>query len=179
MASTTFEKELEQYGTICWPNVGRSMWPLIREGRDLMVITRKGPDRCRLYDIILFLRKNADGTNVYIVHRILKVNKDGTYWVVGDNCVSGNTVYEEQILGVLTFVIRGGRHEIPVTNHWYRAYVALWCSCYPLRFFLLRWRERMLRLLKPLYHVFLPLSKQTQNKKTGEPGCKPREKRHD
>ncbi len=61
------------------------------------------------------------------------MNGDGSYWIVGDNCVSGETVREEQIIGVLRAVERDGR-QISVTDPAYRAYVGLWCGCYPLRF---------------------------------------------
>jgi len=135
--TTTFEEELNEQGWLCWTNVGISMMPLLRQGRDLLLIARKGSERCRKYDTILFLRPNPDGTSSHIVHRILKVNDDGTYWVVGDNCESGDIVRDEQILGILTAVIRDGKKEISVTDLRYRLYVHLWCDCYPLRFFIL------------------------------------------
>ena len=74
-----------------------------------------------------------------MLHRILKVNEDGTYWIVGDNCISGETVAEGQILGILTGVIRDGK-PLDFASLAYRLYVNTWCRWYPVRFFLLRLR---------------------------------------
>lgn len=136
---TTFEEVLARKGKLIWTNVGVSMLPLLRENRDLMVISRKGPERCKKYDAVLFRRPGVSGRGEYVMHRILRVNEDGTYWIVGDNCCSGETVREENVLGILTEVVRDGK-TIRVTDKGYLLYVHLWCDCYPVRFFLLRCR---------------------------------------
>ena len=134
-----FEDLLERDGRLVYTNKGVSMMPLLREDRDLMVIEKKGPGPCRKYDAVLFRRPGLEGRGAYVLHRILRCNADGSYWIVGDNCCSGETVREEQILGVLRAVVRDGK-TVPVTAPLYRLYVHLWCDCYPLRFFLLRLR---------------------------------------
>ena len=53
---TSFEEELERSGSIVFTNKGVSMMPLLRQNRDLMVIEKKGPARCKKYDVILFKR---------------------------------------------------------------------------------------------------------------------------
>lgn len=147
--TSRFEDVLDRFGQLVYPNTGVSMLPLLREGRDLMVIDRKSGEACKKYDAVLFKRPGAVGRGAYVLHRILRVNPDGSYWIVGDNCCSGETVREEQIRGVLSAVIRGGR-RIPVTNPGYRLYVTLWCRFYPLRFAVIRtrhWAGRCLRRL--------------------------------
>ena len=52
--TTTFEEILDRFGKLVYPNKGVSMKPLLRQGRDLMVIERKGPEPCRKYDAVLF-----------------------------------------------------------------------------------------------------------------------------
>lgn len=137
---STFEQQLEEHGRLVFTNKGVSMMPLLREDRDIMVIERKGAERCKKYDAVLFRRPGMEGRGAYVLHRILRVNPDGSYWIVGDNCVSGETVREEQILGVLTAVVRDGR-TVSVTDRGYRLYVRLWCAPYRLRFFILRARN--------------------------------------
>ena len=129
---TTFEALLQRDGRLVYTNRGVSMMPLLRENRDLMVIERKGPERCRRLDVVLFKRPGAVGRGAYVLHRILRVNPDGTYWIIGDNCVQGETVQEEQILGILTAVVRDGE-TIPVTDLRYRLYSRLWCGNVPFR----------------------------------------------
>ena len=74
---SSFEEELEQNGTLVFPNKGTSMMPLLRQNRDLMVIEKRGPERLRKYDAVLYKRGES-----YVMHRILKV-RDRDYWIVG------------------------------------------------------------------------------------------------
>ena len=137
--SVSYEELLEKNGEFIYTVRGVSMMPLLRQRRDLIVIEKKGPERLKKYDTALFVRpKGADGRD-YVLHRVLKASDDGTYWIVGDNCVSGDTVREEQILGVMTSLVRNGK-TIRVTDPGYRLYVTLWCRPYRLRIALLRLR---------------------------------------
>ncbi len=145
--NTSFEEELEQHGTIVFTNKGVSMMPLLRQDRDLIVIEKKGPERCKKYDVVLFKRGEK-----YILHRILKV-REKDYYIAGDNCRRGEYVPDEKILGVLTQVVRDGKVVTPGDKA-YQSYVLLWCGCYPLRqgLFFLRDGVRFLgrRLYKSL-----------------------------
>ena len=141
MAETlSFEQVLERDGRLVYTNKGVSMLPLLREDRDLMVIDKKPSEGVKKWDAVLFRRPGLTGRGAYVLHRVLRVNGDGSCWIVGDNCLSGETVKEENILGVLRAVVRDGR-TIPTDSRRMRAYVWLWCVCPPLRFFLLRLRN--------------------------------------
>lgn len=133
MNKSTFEEVLEKHGQLVYTNVGDSMWPLLREGRDLMVIDKKPQGRLKKYDAIFYKRPCGK----YIMHRILKVRKDD-YVLCGDNrWLREFGVKDEWILGVLTAVVRNGK-KIPVTSWKYRFYVHLWCDFYWIRAFILR-----------------------------------------
>ena len=96
----TFEELLEQKGYIVYTNVGRSMMPLLRQRRDIIEIRKKGPERCKKYDVVLYKR---DGR--YILHRILEVLPDGKYIIAGDNnTFLEKDITDDQILGVMTRV---------------------------------------------------------------------------
>ena len=123
---SSFEEELEQNGTLVFPNKGTSMMPLLRQNRDLMVIEKRGPERLRKYDAVLYKRGEK-----YVMHRILKV-RDRDYWIVGDHCRVGESVRDEQILGVLKQVVRDGR-TITAEDPAYRRYVRLGCDFFPVR----------------------------------------------
>ena len=137
--TATFEDVLDRMGVLTYTNKGVSMMPLLREDRDLMVIRKKGPERCRRLDVVLFRRPQVTGRGAYVLHRVLRVNDDGTYWIVGDDCIGGETVPDERVLGVLEAVVRDGK-TIPVTSRGYLAYSHLWCDFYPVRVLLLRAR---------------------------------------
>ena len=146
---TTFEEELARTGWLAYTNVGVSMLPLIREGRDVIVIERRDPADVRRYDTVLFLRPGVQGRGRYVLHRVLKRYPDGRFWIVGDNCVSGEDVRPQDVLGVMTKLNRAGKNVQP-TDFWYRVYVALWCAPWPLRFVLLRCKRFVRRVLSAI-----------------------------
>ena len=129
----TFEEELALHGRFVFTNVGRSMMPLLRENRDLMLIERRPTDedghplRLSRYDAVLYKRGER-----YILHRILKVLPEG-YVICGDhNWRREYDVRDDQIIGVMTAFVRDGT-ETPVTDRRYMRYVHLWCDFYHLR----------------------------------------------
>ena len=129
-----FEDVLERDGRLVYTNRGVSMLPLLRQGKDVMIIDKLGPEGCRLYDAVLFKRDNGQ----YVLHRVMKI-RDRQYWILGDNCVNGEWVREEQLLGVLRGVVRGGRKRtLSAESLGYRLYVRLWCVPWRLRIFLQR-----------------------------------------
>lgn len=144
MNTTTFEEELNRRGRIVFTNVGKSMMPLLRQGRDLMVIEKKGPERCRKYDAVLFKRDNGQ----YVLHRILEV-REKDYLIVGDNCDQKEYVDDSHILGILKEVVRDGK-TISVEDTSYQRYVRLWCGCFPLRAGLLRIRHTVGKALRKI-----------------------------
>lgn len=146
---TSIKTELEESNVLIYTNKGVSMMPLLRQNRDLMIIEKKIPGQLKKYDAVLFMRANGQ----YVLHRILKV-REKDYWIVGDNCVSGEYVTEDQILGVLTGVIRDGK-QINVTDLGYRLYVHLWCDCYPVRFFILRCKNKVFGVLRRIKRMIL------------------------
>ncbi|GEM_PF-295704 len=135
--TTTFEEVLNSTGKLLYKNVGVSMMPLIREGKDIMIIEKEPLNNLKKLDAVLFTRPGVIGRGAYVLHRILKVNKDGTYWIVGDHCFGGETVKRENIIGVLTGVVRDGK-TISINDKNYKFYVHLWCDLYPIRFIILR-----------------------------------------
>lgn len=142
MGSTTFEEEISRSGGIVYTNIGRSMMPLLRQHKDLMVI-EKPNGRCRKYDVPLYKRDSGK----YVLHRILKVRKDD-YVICGDHCWRKEYgITDRHIVGVLTAVVRDGK-TIPVTDRRYLAYVHLWCDFFYIRAAILYLKEGMRRLIR-------------------------------
>lgn len=138
----TFEQALETRGSFVAPAKGESMRPLIRPGRDLVEITRKGPERCKQHDAALYLR---DGK--YVLHRVLQVRPDD-YVMAGDHQIEKETgVTDAQILGVLSAVIRNGK-RVAVTDRGYRFYVRVWCGLFPVRRAIRSGKAAALRAMK-------------------------------
>lgn len=139
-STTSFEEILNATGYLAYTNVGTSMMPLLRQGRDVMEIRRKGDERCKKYDAVLYKVHDR-----YILHRILKV-RENDYVIAGDHCFRKEYgITDHQILGVLTGVTRGRKH-IRVTDIPYQCYVHLWCDLYPIRAGILYCKYQMKRV---------------------------------
>ena len=142
MNKSSFEEEIKKSGRIIYTNVGDSMMPYIKQGRDVLVISEVN-GRLNKYDVPLYKRDSGQ----YVLHRILK-GRENDYVICGDN--RWNKEYgitDRHIIGILTGVIRGGQ-EIPVTSRKYRIYVHLWCDLFTVRAFILRVCQFVKRRLK-------------------------------
>lgn len=140
MSKSSFEEILARDGKLVYSNVGDSMLPLIRQGRDLLMIVPPA-GRLKKYDIPLYKRDSGQ----YVLHRILAV-RDKDYVICGDNRWSREYgITDSHIIGVLTAIIRDGK-EIPMSDWRLRFYAHLWCDLFPLRAFILRGLHVLKRL---------------------------------
>lgn len=129
--NSTIKEQLEQKGRIIYTNVGVSMMPLLRQGRDVMII-EKPQGRLRKYDVPLYIRDGA-----YVLHRIIKVRKQD-YVICGDNCINREYgVTDGDIIGVMTGIIRDGK-TVSTNSLGYKLYYHLWCDFLPIRTLILK-----------------------------------------
>ena len=117
MRTATYEEILAQEGKLVYSNVGVSMLPLLRQGRDLFIVEKRGPDRLKAGDVVLYRRPPAQ----YVLHRIVEV-REKDYVILGDNCVNREYgITDGDILGVMTGFVRNGKQHA-VTEPGYRLY---------------------------------------------------------
>lgn len=144
MSKSTFEEELKEKGTLIYTNVGTSMRPLIRQGKDVMIIKRPeewGVCKHKLKKMDVPLYKRDSGQ--YVLHRVVKVTEEG-YVLRGDNTYSNEYgITDKHILGVLTGVIRNGK-EVSVNSLGYRVYSYVWYYTYYIRKIVV-WMKRKIR----------------------------------
>ncbi len=130
--ATTFEEILQRDGVLMYRTKGVSMLPLIREGRDLMIVESIHDKALRITDVVLFKRKNGD----YVLHRLMW-QRNGKYVIIGDNLWDAERwISRSQILGVMTAVVRGGR-RIEMSSIRMKCYSWLMWLTYPVRAVLL------------------------------------------
>ena len=131
---------LESQGTVEIPVRGRSMWPMLREGKDTVILSSI-QEPLKKFDIPLYQR--ADGS--YVLHRIVST-KEG-YTCSGDNQFTYEKgLTDTQMLAVLT-AFRRGERLVSLHSPLYWLYVRLWCATRALRYFLFRVLRKLKRLL--------------------------------
>ena len=139
------EQYLSENGTLTYSNKGTSMMPLLREGKDMFTLRRKGAERCRAGDVVLYKRPPKD----YVLHRVVEV-RENDYVILGDNCVSYEYgIKDSDILGVMTGFTRGGR-EYSIESRGYRLYTFIILHAKGIRIFTRRalsWALRKLRYI--------------------------------
>ena len=121
----TFEEVLARDGKLVYKTRGKSMEPMLRQDRDLVILGAPS-DRLQRYDVAMYRRGKA-----YVLHRVIQV-RGNDYLFRGDNTYAEEIVYPEAVIGVLTGFVRKGK-QISVTDRKYRLYVKCWCAAYPLR----------------------------------------------
>lgn len=121
MTELTYEEYLEKNGSMTYSNVGTSMMPLLKQGRDLFTVTKKDSERCRKYDVVLYRRP----PDKYVLHRVVKV-RENDYVILGDNCINKEYgITDDDILGVMTSFVHKGK-QYTVNDMTYRIYSHLW-----------------------------------------------------
>lgn len=102
------------------PPRGKSMLPLIREGRDSVILSPV-TGRLKKYDIPFYRRH--DGT--YVLHRVVGFDKGG-YIMCGDNQFTlEHGIGDADLIAVVTAIRRGGK-LIKLNGPLYCTYVRLW-----------------------------------------------------
>lgn len=132
MNSVTFEEIIKKDGKLVYKTRGTSMQPMLRQGRDLVIIEPL-KRRPQVFDIVLYRRKDG----AHVLHRIIKVRKSD-YIIRGDHTYLAETgITDEDIEGILTGFVRNGK-QYRMSDPAVRLYGRLWHLIFPLRW--LCWR---------------------------------------
>ena len=135
--SISFEEYLNANGSLTYTNVGVSMLPLLRQGKDLFTVAKKGAARCKVGDVVLYKRP----PDKYVLHRVVEV-RPNDYVILGDNCVAREYgIRDADILGVMTGYVRGGKTHT-IDERGYRLYTWWILHFTGLRIF---WKKSVMR----------------------------------
>ena len=116
MNKTDIKTELEKNGAVICPSEDTSMMPLLRQGKDFMIIKNRCGEKLKVGDAVLCIRGNN-----YVLHRIVAEVSDG-YLICGDNRKTAQHVFDGEIIGIMTGFIRDGK-ETSVEDPGYKKYV--------------------------------------------------------
>ena len=119
------EDILKKEGVYISTTSGVSMYPMLRDRRDTIVIT-PASGRLKKYDVALYRRGES-----YVLHRVIKVLPD-SYIIRGDNCLCKEYGFTDaDILGTLTSFYRKDK-EVNMKGAAYKIYSRLIVVSHPL-----------------------------------------------
>ena len=136
--------QLEQGGKAPLQVTGSSMYPMLRDRKD-SVILEPIAGALGKGDLIFYHRQNG----AYILHRIVKVAGKDTYICCGDNQYEPEQVTGQQVIARVTAFTRKEK-TCSVTDPGYRWYVRIWTALFPLRRPLLTLRRKLGKLRRAL-----------------------------
>ena len=114
------EEKLKSGGEVTINPGGISMLPLIKKGRDSVVL-EKAPEKLKKYDVVLYRRKSGQ----FVLHRVVG-EKNGAYVMRGDNeFMPEFGIEHEAVIAVMKAVIRNKKYVFK-DNVIYRLYSVIW-----------------------------------------------------
>lgn len=116
------------------PFRGRSMLPMLREGKDSVELSPL-PEKLKKYDLPVYQYPSGK----YVMHRVVAVKED-YYICIGDNLVNLEKIYPHQLIAIVSAFTRNGK-RIEVSDPGYRIYCRFWCAVRPIRRILLKIRN--------------------------------------
>ena len=107
---------------------GTSMFPLLTEGRDSVIIQALGNDVPKRGDLLLYQRSNG----LLVLHRVCRFQKDGCYFVGDNQTEVEGPLALAQILAKVTQIRRKGR-LFSVKHPVYLLFSRAWLFLRPIR----------------------------------------------
>lgn len=101
---------------------GNSMAPLIRNGRDSIVIMGYRGETLSIGDIIFYKRR--DGR--YVLHRIVDKTSNGCFITLGDNQTNGEEIVNPKDIIALPVSVIRDKKELSLNSKRHRFYTRLW-----------------------------------------------------
>lgn len=122
------EREVAEGRCVRFLLKGNSMFPLLRDGLDQIILYPCTPDELKLMDVVLFRYKGG-----HLLHRIIK--KDGDRLIMqGDGAfISKEECLAVDVVGKVHAVIRPSGKVLSVNSRKWRLSSALWRGTGPLR----------------------------------------------
>ncbi|MDO4756346.1 MAG: S24/S26 family peptidase [Parabacteroides sp.] len=112
---------------------GDSMFPLIRNGRDEVVLYPCSEDELSPMDVVLFRYQGK-----HLLHRILRREGDQLFLQGDGSYVAKERCKTSDVVGIVREIIRPSGRVIPVTNWQWKLPAFLWQKIGITRTFLLR-----------------------------------------
>jgi signal peptidase I len=125
---SSIKEALDKCGTYTGLTMGGSMWPLIHQQKDNIIVV-KCDYPLKKYDVPVYITKSGK----YVMHRIIDVKPD-CYVIMGDNLLVKEYVTQDMIIGKLVGFYKNGKKYIDVENSKaYKLYSRISVALIPVR----------------------------------------------
>ncbi len=122
------EEVLKEKGEIAACTSGISMYPMLRNRKDMAIIKRV-VGGLKKDDVVLYRVKSGK----LVLHRILKVKED-CYIIRGDNLYKKEYIKKDDVFGVLKAFNRNGKYIDCAESIGYKLYILYVKLSYPIRY---------------------------------------------
>jgi len=119
MSKNDYTTELNKSGVIGFVPGGNSMWPILKNRKQSVVVQKK-TEKLKRFDVALYTRPDGG----YVLHRVMEQTETG-YIMCGDSQYSLEPVLEEKVIGYMSGFYRGKKY-IECTNPKYKKQVENW-----------------------------------------------------
>ena len=116
---TDYKSEIEKNGVIGFVPGGISMWPILKN-RGQSVVVKKKTERLKRFDVAFYQRTNG----AFVLHRVMATTDEG-YIMCGDSQLFYEVVKEEQVFGVMEGYY-SGQNYVECSNPKYLLKVEKW-----------------------------------------------------
>lgn len=145
--SAVYKEQVEKLGVISFVPNGISMWPIIKN-RGQSVIIEKKTARLKKYDVAFYQRESGN----CVLHRVMEVTDTG-YIMCGDSQTYLEKVDEDKVFGVMTGFYKKDKY-VPVTDEEYLRKVDRWYTRKKTRLFKITFFTLFHRVKNKLKRIF-------------------------
>ena len=125
---TLIEETLRENYQAEFTVTGNSMWPLLRHGRDRVIVESCAAASLKTGDVVLL--RAAEGR--YLLHRVTALRGD-CFETTGDgNCFRDGFFPRDRVIARVVRVIRKGK-TLNVTRFYWQPVFRLWMALFPVR----------------------------------------------
>ena len=135
------EEEMAAGRSVTFRLKGNSMYPLLRDGRDDVVLCPCAGEELRPMDVVLFRYKGK-----HLLHRIMRIDGDRLYIQGDGSVVAREECLYSDVVGKVQAVVRPSGRTIPTSSWKWRVPRCLWRKSGMLRIFLLKVSFKLRRM---------------------------------
>lgn len=133
------EEEIAQGKPVCFRLKGNSMFPLLKNGKDSVILEKCSADELKPMDVVLFRYRGS-----HVLHRIIQRNGDDLLIQGDGSIVAMEQCTVKDVVGKVTAIYQPSEKVLSVDNWKWTLPSRLWRISNPLRVFMLKVAHKLI-----------------------------------